>query len=442
MMRNIFNGLVLTVLFLLAGCSPDTDNPSTLQQAEYYCLEQNGTIIEIDLDDNESTTVCRYEEESQFDDGTSTFTHNCEIIAFYEGRCDELAVNDFENGELVQSTLEDETLGTSLHNRVVDIMNNLDNTGYAHNRNDNFSLDPDVDTFPFPDGVTSHYNLFLDCSGFVGYYVLQGIVKALYDDLESNSAYSCSRPLAADFADAFMDADNSFEEATEEDIDNGNVCWGQVKSLENAKPGDIIVYTHPDNFGSDTETCSDGRTIQLAECTKYDGDSCASRKNTGHVLIVHKTPYKSQHCKDDTFLSFKGCYDNETVADIMPGDFQWVVHVADSTTSAHSSDSRNLGEDKSVYNNNYYHAWSKTYNGVSDLARCNDGSYHRDCTNHGGIAESIVINTTHETNPTGIGVGYIYVNDARDGFRSKYGSDIESADIYIGRPVKCDSLGL
>ena len=451
-------GLYLSVI--VGGCS--SENNSTLQKAREYCLAQNGVIIQ----SMEGTELCRYQEEVQYDDGISPFTHNCEIIAFYEGRCDEGFVQEIV--PTTQTLCDGSTLRTSLCNRVEDILLHLDNTGYAHDRNNNFSLVPDVDKFPFPDGVTDPYNLFLDCSGYVGYYVLQGIVPSLYTKLQEESKYSCGRPLAADFADVFMNASDNFIEATEDDKTNDNVCWGQVKHVENAKPGDIIVYKHSENFGSETEPCSDGRTITLAKCMKceYKGTDCASagksadctdlgktvdgctvvctaRKNTGHVLYVHGTPHRSTHCKDSapfSSLGNNGCYSDKLVAQGAPGSFQWVVPVNDSTTAPHSGDSRHSGEDKSVYKENLYHAWAKKYNNQIDLYRCSDGSYHRDCTLNGGNenAKKIEINTVKESSPTGIGSGYFYVNDAREGFRTKYGADITQAEIFIGRPAKCD----
>lgn len=436
---HLSKGLAAVLLLAVTACS-DADPRTTQEKAEDYCVDQGGRVVALTLGD-QSVLQCRVEETVQFDDGVSIYSHNYDLLAFYDGSHVALPMTEQHDAPLVEAPSANPTLRQKLHSRVVDILDNLDNTGYSHNRNDNFCLDPDIDSFPFDDGETDSYNLFLDCSGFVGYYALQGIVESLYDELEDNSTYSCSRPLAADFAHVFKSASNNFVEATQADIDSGNVCWGQIKHLENVKPGDIIVYAHEENFGDETKVCSDGRTITLAKCLKRNDDGvCTQRKNTGHVLFVHKAPYRSKHCKDDTFLGFGGCYDNATVASGMPGDYQWVVQVADSTTSPHSWDTRKAGENRSNYNGNPYHAWTKTYHGVSDLALCNDGEYHRDCSDHGGVDQPIVINTSHETNPTGVGVGYMYVNDGRDGFRTKYGSDTEAAQIYFGRPVKCDSL--
>lgn len=444
--------LLLLVSLLFGGCTLEWgDDTTPLQEAVIYCQEQNGIVI---TSDENGTLLCQYQEEVQLDDGVETFTTSCDLMAFYEGRCDEAAQLERKPPVLIQETYSSVPLRIMLHDRVEDILTHLDNTGYAHNRNDNFSLVPDVG------GVADSYNLFLDCSGFVGYYVLQGIIPDLYNNLEANSTYSCSRPLAADFAAVFKAAGNTFVEATEDDIGSDNVCWGQVTNLKDARPGDIIVYIHPENFSkNEKETCKDLREVTLADCNKCDykdesrriaGKSvdcklrddtdviCVARKNTGHVLYVHGTPYRSKNCKDRG----DSCYVSEDKAESAPGNFQWVVKVADSTTAPHMWDSRAAGDDNSIYvgedlSENRYHAWTKKYNGQSDLYRCNDGSYHRDCTNYDGAAEKIEINTIKETSPTGIGAGYIYVNDARDGFRNKYNAKTETADIRIGRPVKC-----
>ena len=428
--------LAVLALATLVACAGD--DPSEQEKARVYCLEQGGVIIN-------AGQTCQYQEVAQFDDGVTTFTHNCELMAFYQGTCDQAAASDVLDFPLLpEPPSDDPTIRQKLYSRVDDILTHLDNTGYAHNRDNNFSLVPGIETFPFADGTVESYNLFLDCSGFVGYYVLQGIAKPLYTKVQETANYSCGRPLAADFADAFADASNSFTEATQTDVEGNNICWGQVKHLENAKRGDVIVYKHAENFGDETDSCKDGRTITLAKCTARDQDgNCTARKNTGHILYILEQPYRSKQCKDEKLLWDEGCYSSESIASSAPGEFQWVVKVADSTTVPHSRDSRAPGADKSNYASNLYHAWTKTYDGVSDLYRCCDGSYHRSCAPSGGTdcPEKIVINTSYENNPTGIGAGYIYVNDARDGFRNKYGDDIEWADVYIGRPAKCDSLG-
>jgi len=435
---------MLTTVFFTA-CN--SNHNSLTEEAEIYCKEHNGTIIKHTEYENQSIVKhCRYTEEAQFDDGVSTFTHQCELIAFYEDRCDEEATADFKdtnlilksNNSLNRTFDSNDNLGEILYHGVAHLLLNIDNTGYSHNKNNNFSITPKPFKYPEPNN-NDPYNLFLDCSGFVGYYVLQGVIKSLYDDLKKNSVYSCGRPLAADFADAIAKAPTHIPDAVQSDIENDNVCWKRIDNLADAKRGDIIVYKHSDNIGNETKQCKDGRTIKLAECKKYKDGKCIKRKNTGHVLYIHKAPYRSQHCKDKKSITGgSGCYSSKSYAKHTPGNFQWMVRVADSTTSRHSKDGRHVGAGNSHYSSNYYHAWTKDNNNIShSLYRCGDGSYHRNCDDHDGEEENIVINTNYLSHPTGVGTGYMYINDDRDGFRTKYYSDISDAEVYIGRPGKC-----
>ncbi|MEA2099760.1 MAG: hypothetical protein U9P72_06495 [Campylobacterota bacterium] len=215
---------------------------------------------------------------------------------------------------------------------------------------------------------------------------------------------------------------------------------GRVTDLEDARAGDIIVYRHTENL-TDYECCSATHKVIKATCTKHDSDgNCLKRKNTGHILFIIDKPRKSTKCKDNDDDK-KHCSDST-------GDYQWLVPVADSTTSKHSKDSRapnktGDSENKSTYCLNTYHAWTKgDTNTTHDLERCDDNiSFHRDCSSSDynlTSIETILINTIHNRNATGVGAGRIYVNDDMDGFRSRYGSEIEKAELFIGRVAKCD----
>jgi hypothetical protein len=82
-----------------------------------------------------------------------------------------------------------------------------------------------------------------------------------------------------------------------------------------------------------------------------------------------------------------------------------------------------------------YHAWTKEYNDEKDIQRCPDGSYHRNCDQDG---TTIIIDTIHKTNPTGIGAGRMYMNEGMDGYRNNYSSLTEQpVKVRIGRPVPC-----
>ena len=164
----------------------------------------------------------------------------------------------------------------------------------------------------------------------------------------------------------------------------------------------------------DESDCTNGRIIYKAK--KDDDDNS---KNTGHVLFIHDLPYRSTEKKDCT------------------GTYQWVVEVADSTTSPHMFDSRKKGEDNSFYGPNYYHAWTKGDEGY--VQRCCDGSYHRDCTQHNTsqAGGDIEIDTSGD-HATGIGVGKMYINDNMSGYRVNYSHKTEYAEVMIGRPVPCE----
>lgn len=271
--------------------------------------------------------------------------------------------------------------------------------------------------------------------------MLQGIAEPLYKKLPRG--YSCgplveeegvtdrpARPLAADFYDHFSTAPAyNGEEATSVE----NACWSKVEKIKDALPGDVIVYLHQDNLDMKTKYCcykdgymykneiveeeSDckGKGGRITHKPKKYGDGRS--KNTGHVLFIHDRPYRSTEKKDDK------------------GDYQWVVEVADSTTSPHMFDSRKKGEGKSVYDSNSYHAWTKGNNGY--VQRCTEGQYHRVCTQHKSCPESNIKINTSGDHATGIGVGRMYVNDDMDGYRVNYSHNTEKAKVVIGRPVPC-----
>jgi len=432
--------IYLSALVFIGGCS--SSSISYLDEAKQFCLEQNGTIIT-----SGDEILCQYQEVVAYDEGSSILSQQCEIKDFYAGTCNANEPIDSEPEEnLSEITLPlnaPKTTGVNviIDSRVKDILNNLDSTGYSHNRGNNFSLHPSPSDFNSSTETYDAYNLFLDCSGYVGYYVLQSIDKRLYEGIEKG--HSCTdRPLAADFADKFSDKSTIFTEATLDDIDQNNTCWGRVLNLSDAKAGDIIVYAHTEDL-TDEVTCNDGHKVIKGTCTKYteNNKTCLSRKNTGHILFITRKPYKSVKCKDRDDDA-KYCGDSS-------GEYQWIVPVSDSTTYPHSKDSRGGGDFegiKSKYNDNDYIAWNRGYyrNGRDyDLERCEDGesnmTFHRHCKNDYDMnkLEEIIINTSYHKSPTGIGAGKIYVNNAMDGFRSKYGGKIERADVYVGRVVKC-----
>jgi hypothetical protein len=239
--------------------------------------------------------------------------------------------------------------------------------------------------------------------------------------------------LAADFADLLAKApqvDDDHPEATMDDISSGNVCWGQVKHAKNIQPGDMIVYKHPENIKSSKKQCDDNRYV-------YEVTG-----NTGHILFAHSSAEESKRCKENSF----SCGEMQLV---LPGERQWVVLVADSTTSPHTADTRKRGFKASTYKENAYTAWEKGKGGTEEcvVERCANGTYHHSCFSKGSSAvEFIKIDTTHAMHPTGVGVGAMYIGPDLKSYRSSYTTgtyqyknkdgDKEQV-VFIGRPIKC-----
>ncbi|BAI80210.1 hypothetical protein DEFDS_0731 [Deferribacter desulfuricans SSM1] len=430
----MYKYLIIFALFLVSSCFNGSSS-SDYDKAVQYCEENGGKVL-MSTDTNEE--VCQYYETYDYDDGEHTYTMECELMTLYQGG-DCSGINEPINElPLVQwcPTCE-KTIREAFHGQVIDILLKLDHTGYVHGSQ--FILHPNY-TDIGGDDIES-YNLFLDCSGYVGYYVVQGIAKPLFDKVDT--CYHSARPLAADFADAFAAADNitvETEEATMSDLDNpDNLCWGRVTHIKDAMPGDILVYKHPENIEGDT-------------CDNYTVTG-----NTGHIMFIFDYPQKSTY------------YHNN----------EWLVKISDSTTSPHSSDSRfsntckyklvngqlvcektefvkdgSFIYDKSQYKTNYYTAWTSRYNdGDKNYKEENDdwielcidnntldnNTFHRRCSDFGlETQKKIYPETKNVDSSTGIGVGYIYISDDMDYYRVKYGADRDYAEVYIGRPIKCN----
>jgi hypothetical protein len=429
--------VVIAVFFL--GCGSDDVIVDT-NDAITYCHERDGVIEQVTNDNGEIEQICVYKETITYDIGEQTYTYRCEINALYEDRCDENADGEpefYSDYTPLTDTIKqgNTTIGELFYQKVHDILSNLDNTGYAHNKNSNFSLIPSVKDINNEDNKS--YNLFLDCSGFVGYYVVQGLNKTLYDKV--SRSYMCgssttARPLAADFADTFLKAPLIDANATEAEqsapSDETDVCWGRVDHISHARRGDILVYYHEEHIVRQELKCcyedNNGSYVKEKTCSaeqcseKYNSRlNYTVNGNSGHILFILDKPKLATNALDY-------CEKPE-----------WIVHIADSTTSHHSFDTRKLGKDDSKYYDNRYQAWSK---GSDDgyVQRCKDGSYQRSCLLHGTTkVETIYINTGYKSHPTGIGAGVIYVNDKMDGYRSKHSAEIDYAAVIIGRPITC-----
>ena len=400
------------------------------------CLEDGGQVITEQIPGGDRLYVCELEQCYTYDIGEFCEIHRCDLERYYDSTCVEPVPPPLP-------FVPGETVASYFHEKVTDILRNIGNTGYAHNADNNFSLIPDHTGLAaiLPD--TTPYNLFLDCSGFVGYYVIQGLAEKLYQDATPSNYICQERPLAADFADLISAAPQVGDDhpaATMQNLMDGDVCWGQVKHLEDIKHGDVIVYKHPQHITDKTKTCdSDGRVVH-----EVSG-------NTGHILFAHGTSYQSDHCK----ANLASCSKH---ANAYPGDWQYVIEVADSTTSPHMNDTRHLNNgdgDQSDYRGNLYHAWSAGADGL--VERCDNGSYHRHCILHGTFGvEAIKINTKHPDHATGIGTGKMYISQDRKSYRSSYTSSNVCSKkklqdcsnnlgevvngkkiVFIGRPIYC-----
>jgi len=406
-----------------------TAKSDRLSQGREKCLADGGRVVIESYPDKSRTELCMTQESQTFDDGQKQVTHLCPLVNYLDGTCDANEAEGWLPPFPPPHPTPNNTVAVYFHDKVTDIMGKIKNTGYAHNKNNNFSLVPDYTEITQPQ---TEYNLFLDCSGFVGYYVIQGLAPKLYKDA-TPSNYACqNRPLAADFADLLAKApqvDKDHPAATKDDIDSGNVCWGQVKHVKDIAPGDVIVYKHPENIGTTKK-----------KCCNDERDVYEVTGNTGHILFAHSTAAESNRCKENSF----SCGVKQS---LIPGKWQWFVHVADSTTSPHTADTRKKGINKSNYGGNYYTAWEKGSTEGGVVERCKDGSYQRSCqATDSSAVESIEINTRHATHPTGIGVGVMYIGPDLQSYRSSYTTDTyqyknKSGDIeqvvFIGRPIKC-----
>lgn len=421
---------------LLAACANDASLDQATAEARAYCLERGGTIGFLQRGPGDAAIEqCVVTQVVEFDVGQQAYTHRCEILAYRQGRCDERAERSGLPPFLVSAPPS--TVREQLHATAADILAKLRNTGYSHDKDDNFMLSPGVQRLHDAGTAgTTDYNLFLDCSGFVGYYVLQAVSPDLYAGVPRN--YMCARtprPLASDFADVFG-ADGTPLAAGRTELPAGapGGCWARVDHVSRALPGDILVYRHPENIGGVLCCYEQGGAYQtVAMPPLRPGDwqrDCVQQRNgrlireltgnSGHILFVLEAPKLSTSTTDDK------------------GELQWIVHVADSTTSPHSFDSRNADDEAaSQYGTNVYHAWSRGSD-PGTVERCSDGTYQRSCAAAGRVkAESATIDTIHNANPTGIGAGVMYVDHDMQGYRTAYTADHTADPVYIGRPVKC-----
>lgn len=425
--KFLFSGLVSVLLFF-NGCGEDKNEVQKLSPEVSYCNSRNGVVVK----DINNEDICKYIETYDYDEGEQNYTISCNLENFYNNQgCEDSEDEEFQDsqnnngGLLLLGAKPNNSIGEVFHQSVKNILNNLDNTGYTHRNHGPFILHPNYTKLLITDengkkelnSTIKSYNLFLDCSGFVGYYVLQGISPKLYNDI--GKCYTRSRSLAADFADTFENAkytttDANVTDASFSDLNNSSLQWGRVNKIEDAKAGDILVYKHKKNI------------IHNGECN----NTIKKHKNTGHVMFIMSEPVNSTKYKASM-----------------------LVKIADSTTAPHSHDSRKIKSIKydffnnkyiytidniSTYNENTYTAWSKR-NKKDYLELCydeNNDTFYRRCEDHGLEKQlQILPQTTKINSPTGIGAGSIYIYKDMMHYRVKKYADKEEATILIGRPI-------
>jgi hypothetical protein len=122
---------------------------------------------------------------------------------------------------------------------------------------------------------------YFDCSGFVDY----ALAHSLPADLKALPITTSVRPLAADFEHQFSAAGDGTAAGP----------WRAVPTVAELRPGDVIAWLKPADVKS---------------------------HNTGHVLVALENPVQNPARSDE-----------------------WLVKVADSTTSPHAQDSRGADAD-------------------------------------------------------------------------------------------------
>jgi hypothetical protein len=208
------------------------------------------------------------------------------------------------------------------------------------------------DLKPAPNGQidkNTTFSLCVDCSGFVGYYVLQSLYPNLYAQIPRD--YSCgplvrekdiltppARPLAADFADYFKslrlkaDKDNSKADSSKKK------CFGQVNNLQDILPGDIIAYKYKNHIYKHVKFCCKKIKCNNMFCYKtykinFTDTTCKEGR------IIYKTKRKGRHHMSSGHVMFARSI--PVAVKIKKSRQKWyALKVADSTTVLHTDDTR------------------------------------------------------------------------------------------------------
>jgi len=172
------------------------------------------------------------------------------------------------------------TAARKVCDRVFYVMNNLRETGYVHYRHK--IMDEENGIYKY------------DCSGFIGEFILKEALPDHYKDLVENMKKFSKdeRPRARDFYDYF-------NQVLSEKTKNRNNYWYVFTSMEEVRPGDIIVAKYDERW----------RKSMIRKCKSAD---------TGHIMIAWSYPVHSGR--------------------------EYSLYVVDSSRSGHGDDTR-----KSLY---------------------------------------------------------------------------------------------
>ena len=304
------------------------------------------------------------------------------------------------------------------------ILHHLKNTGYS---NRPFYLEPK------PHGnidKNTKFNLFVDCSGFVGYYVLQILYPKLYKKLPRN--YSCgplkpeksvltpvARPLAADFVDYFKSLHLKATRKNSTADKNKDKCWARVYTLKDALPGDILAYTHERNIDKGKKYCC--KKVKYKNHFYYKMSKMTPKNQTcSNGQVIYKTKIKNSRHLSTGHVAF--------IANIpkLDKNGEYRLKIIDATNVLHDNDSRK----ESGYG---YKSWK--YEAVN---LCKDLVFAKSCKKHKGVKKRIKIRLSHFKNPTGVGEGTVYIKKDLKSIRVNSSKKVTKANIVIGRIVNCN----
>ncbi len=303
------------------------------------------------------------------------------------------------------------------------ILHHLKNTGYS---NRPFYLEPKPDSFI---DKNTEFNLFVDCSGFVGYYVLQILYPKLYEKLPRS--YSCgplkpkkniltpvARPLAADFVDYFKSLHLKATRKNSIADKSKDKCWARVCTLKDALPGDILAYAHEINIDKEKKYCC--KKVKYKNHFYFEMSKInAKNQICSNGRVIYKTKIKNSRYLSTGHVAF--------IASIpkLDKNEEYRLKIIDATNMLHDNDSRKESGHE-------YKSWKS-----EAVNLCKDLVFAKSCKKHKGIKKRIKIRLSYFKNPTGVGEGTVYINKDLKSIRANSSKKVTKANIVIGRIVNC-----